>query len=322
MAPFGAFERDRVGDFVGEVAVGGFADVVPGDGVLTESAPRLFFELEPEPFRDALLDPAYQDGGGVRAGYVDRLVGREQRDTGEGEFFFEFQGVERVAAGSFDVFADDGGEPGRGLRASVSRSASPPSRGRPLVVAGVWGLGLAWARGWPPRRLAVAALWCLPMLVVSAASYAAWRGGGLHTAATAPYRQWLDSWHAVGRGNLVEAAAIIAPSAVPLGLLLGAAVWRSRIGLMEAGSAGWSPAAPVVFDERQWRRAARTAAQRARAPGGVPLLSARGNPNLGAPCVGGGLAGRRCDRGGAVARCAERNADDPAWLPAVVLGEV
>src|SRR5260370_22294028 len=51
---------------------------------------------------------------------------------------------------------------------------------------------------------------------------------------------------------------------------------------MEAGAAGWSPAAPVVFDDRQWRRAARTVAQRARAPGGVPLLSARGNPVLGA----------------------------------------
>jgi hypothetical protein len=154
--------------------------------------------------------------------------------------------------------------------------------GWPLVVAGVCGLGLAWARGWPPRRLAVAAVWCAPMLAVSAVSWAVWRGGGLHAAVTAPYRQWLDSWHALGRGDLWGAAAIIAPAAVPVGLLLGAVVWRSRLGLMAAGAAGWSPAAPVVFDERQWRRAARTAAQRARAPGGVPLLSARGNPNLGA----------------------------------------
>jgi hypothetical protein len=31
-----------------------------------------------------------------------------------GEFFFQSQRVEHVAAGSFDVFADDGGEPGDG----------------------------------------------------------------------------------------------------------------------------------------------------------------------------------------------------------------
>ena len=43
---------------------------------------------------------------------------------------------------------------------------------------------------------------------------------------------------------------------------------------MATGAAGWSPAAPVAFDERQWRRSVRSAALRVRAPGGVPLLSA------------------------------------------------
>ena len=38
----------------------------------------------------------------------------------------------------------------------------------------------------------------------------------------------------------------------------------------------------MAFDERQWRRSVRTASLRVRAPGGVPLLSPRGDPLLGA----------------------------------------
>ncbi len=111
---FGAFHRHRVRDLVGQVAVGGFADVVPGDGVLTEPAPGFLLELQPEPFRDALLDPADEDGGRVRAGHVDGLIGGEQRDPREGQFLFQFERVERVPAGPLDVFADDGGETRRG----------------------------------------------------------------------------------------------------------------------------------------------------------------------------------------------------------------
>jgi hypothetical protein len=47
--------------------------------MLAQAAPGFFLDLEPEPFGDALLDPADQDGGGVSAGDVDRLIGREQR---------------------------------------------------------------------------------------------------------------------------------------------------------------------------------------------------------------------------------------------------
>ena len=64
---------------------------------------------------------------------VDRLVGGEQRDAVPGEFLFQFQRVERVPAGPFDVLADHGGEPGHGAAASASRSAMPPSRGMPGV---------------------------------------------------------------------------------------------------------------------------------------------------------------------------------------------
>jgi hypothetical protein len=70
-----------------------------------ECAPGLLLDLQAEPLGHALLDAAYQDGGGVGAGHVDRLVGGEQRDACEGELFFQLQGIVGVAAGSFDVFA-------------------------------------------------------------------------------------------------------------------------------------------------------------------------------------------------------------------------
>jgi hypothetical protein len=45
--------------------------------MLDEAFPDLFLELEPVPFRDALLDPPDQDGGGVDAFDVGGLVGGE-----------------------------------------------------------------------------------------------------------------------------------------------------------------------------------------------------------------------------------------------------
>jgi len=109
-ASLGGLERDRVRDPVSEVAVGRGADVPAVEGMLDESFPDLFLELEPVPFRDALLDPADQNRSGVDAFDVGGLVGSEEWDALPGEFFFQFQRVEHVAAGPLDVFADDGGE--------------------------------------------------------------------------------------------------------------------------------------------------------------------------------------------------------------------
>jgi hypothetical protein len=80
--------------------------------VFLESFPRFFFQLEPVPFRHALLDPADKDSSRVDPLNRGGLVGGEKRDALAGEFLFQFQRVERVAGGPFDVFADDGGEPG------------------------------------------------------------------------------------------------------------------------------------------------------------------------------------------------------------------
>jgi Helicase HerA, central domain len=152
----------------------------------------------------------------------------------------------------------------------------------PLVVAAAWAYAVAWGAGWPPRRLAVAAAWCVPMVAAFAVAYWAAGDGAWQVAAWSPAAAWLRAWDALDAGDWLRAMVIIAPTAIPAGLLLGAFAWRVRIGLMASGAAGWSPAAPVAFDERQWRRSVRSAAFRIRAPGGVPLLSRRGNPVLGA----------------------------------------
>src|SRR5258708_6083007 len=75
--PLGSLHRHRVRHALGPVPVGRGPDVPPGEGVLTQAAPGLLLDLQPEPLGNALLDPAYQDGGGVGAGDVDRLVGGE-----------------------------------------------------------------------------------------------------------------------------------------------------------------------------------------------------------------------------------------------------
>ena len=110
----GGFVGHGVGHAVGGVPVRRGADVPPGQGVFTQAAPGFLLDLQPEPFGHSLLDPAYQDGGGVGAGDVDRLVGGEQRDPGQGELLLKLEGVVGVPAGALDVFADDRGEPGRG----------------------------------------------------------------------------------------------------------------------------------------------------------------------------------------------------------------
>jgi hypothetical protein len=55
----------------------------------------------------------------------------------------------------------------------------------PVVVAG-WAFTVAWLRGWPPRRLTVAALWCLPMLVTFAVAYWVAGDGTWQAAAWSP----------------------------------------------------------------------------------------------------------------------------------------
>ncbi len=78
--------------------------------MLDQPFPDLLFQLEPVPFRDALLDPPHQDRGRIHAFDVGGLVGGEKRYSLPGEFFLQLQRVEHVPAGPLDILAHHGGE--------------------------------------------------------------------------------------------------------------------------------------------------------------------------------------------------------------------
>src|SRR6202012_5936074 len=69
----GGFHRIRGGGPVRERAVGGGADVPAIVVVFFQPFPHFFFQLQPVPFRNTLLDPADQDSGGVDPLDTERL---------------------------------------------------------------------------------------------------------------------------------------------------------------------------------------------------------------------------------------------------------
>jgi hypothetical protein len=151
----------------------------------------------------------------------------------------------------------------------------------PVTLVGAYAATLAWFLGWPPRQLYRAAAWCLPMLAAWLAALAVAGQPWLRVVA-APYFAWLAMWHDVQAGRYLLAAVIVAPAAVPLGLLAGGLAWAWRIYSLETGSGGLTPSAPAAFDQRQWRHQVRTARARIAAPGSVPLLLPNGSIVAGA----------------------------------------
>jgi hypothetical protein len=150
----------------------------------------------------------------------------------------------------------------------------------PATMVAVASSAIAWYRGWQPVRLYRAAAWCLPMVAVWLA-VSAIHAHSLTTAAQAPRLAWLGMWHRAAAGNYIAAAAMIAPAALPVGLLAGGFAWSRRIRAMTTGSGGRSPAAAPSFDQRQWQHQVRSAIARSAAPGAVPLLTARGDVAVG-----------------------------------------
>jgi len=154
------------------------------------------------------------------------------------------------------------------LAAAVAAAAAPVS----VVAAGAF--AVAWLRGWPPRRLLIAAAWCAPMVVVWLAD-TAWVMPHRLSVLALPYHAWVSFWHLAESGAYWQAAATVAPAAIPLGLAVGALTWAYRILSLDAGAGGRSPAASVAFDQRQWRHQVRAARARITAPGSVPLVTRR-----------------------------------------------
>ena len=154
----------------------------------------------------------------------------------------------------------------------------------PVTLVAAAAAAYGWWRGWPPRRLYAAAVWCLPMVAAWLTTVALWPvhagappgvgpGPWWFRITVAPYRAWLDMWHLAGHGHLAAAAVAVAAPAIPLGIAAGGLAWTYRLFRMETGTGGLSPAAPAAFDARLWRRQARTAKALLAAPGALPLLS-------------------------------------------------
>jgi hypothetical protein len=142
----------------------------------------------------------------------------------------------------------------------------------PVTLVAAISVTAAWHNGWPPVRLYRAAAWCLPMLAVWLAATAISRHS-LEPAVAAPHLAWLS----FRRHRYLAAATLLAPLAVPAGLLAGGWVWSLRIASMAALAGGRSPAAAARFDARQWRHQVRAAQARIAAPGAVPLVTAKGD---------------------------------------------
>jgi hypothetical protein len=143
----------------------------------------------------------------------------------------------------------------------------------PVTTVAVTGLAVAWGRGWPPVRLRRAAAWSLPMTATWLAVTAI-TTRSLSAVLAAPFGSWLASWHAFSYGATSTAFVLAAPVAVPAGLLIASWAWQARIYRIETGLTS-TATAPVVFDQRQWRRQAKAAAGRNAAPGLVPLTGRR-----------------------------------------------
>jgi hypothetical protein len=143
----------------------------------------------------------------------------------------------------------------------------------PVTLVAAIAVTVAWRHGWRPARLYRAAAWCLPMVAVWLVATALTRHS-LWPAADAAQAAWLALWHHRG---YPRAAVLVAPAAIPVGLVVGGWAWSRRLAAMAARAGGRSPATAVSFDRRQWRHQVRAARARIAAPGAVPLLTARGD---------------------------------------------
>ncbi len=144
----------------------------------------------------------------------------------------------------------------------------------PVTVVAAGAYAAAARNGWPSRRLLAAAAWCGPMLAAWLAAVAVMTprsGSRWLSVVGAPYQSFIAFWHLASAADLARAAAVVAPAAIPLGLVAGALAWSLRLRSMESGAGGLSPAAAAVFDQRLWRRQVRAARARITAPGSAPL---------------------------------------------------
>src|SRR5258708_11068176 len=106
----------------------------------------------------------------------------------------------------------------------------------PVALVAIAGYAVAWWRGWPPRRLYLAAAWCSPMA-------AGWLGAATFLPVqlpspdpsqwwlrflVTPYRGWRAAYLSAAHGHIALAVLILVPLAIPAGLLAGGLAWARR----------------------------------------------------------------------------------------------
>ncbi|MGH3224905.1 MAG: hypothetical protein ACRDPY_40540, partial [Streptosporangiaceae bacterium] len=149
----------------------------------------------------------------------------------------------------------------------------------PVTIVTVLGYVAAWLRGWPASRLRRAAAACLPGTILYLAAQGrrySWPAVPLATA-----RDWGYGWQHLGAVEAARTFVLLAPVAVPAGLVLASWLWAWRVYAITAGLGGRLASAPVTFDARQWRRQVRAAKGRIAAPGAAPLLARGGRIPVG-----------------------------------------
>jgi hypothetical protein len=161
----------------------------------------------------------------------------------------------------------------------------------PATLVAIAAYAVAWWRGWPPRRLYLAAAWCSPLAAgwLGAATFEPVHLPGPDPSQwwlrflVAPYRGWRAAYLYAAHGHIALAVLVLAPLAIPLGLLAGGLAWARLRFRMAAGTGGLHPGSPARFDTRLWSRESRTArtiAASTRRP--LPLLLPDGDVVVGA----------------------------------------
>ena len=181
----------------------------------------------------------------------------------------------------------------------------------PVTLVAVGAAGYAWWRGWTPRRLYQAAVWCLPMAAAWLVAVVVWparvigngrpgraAGAGATARPAEPARGGAgDRLVADGGGTVSPVGGDVAARRARAGgrrggggrVARGSARHRRRRGRLgvpalpdATGAGGLTPAAPAAFDQRQWRHQVRSARALIAAPGSLPLLSGDGQVAVGA----------------------------------------
>ena len=119
----------------------------------------------------------------------------------------------------------------------------------PVSVVTAAGYAAAWLRGWPPVRLYRAAAWSLLVSTAWVAALEVSMPGWL--AARTPGRAWAADWDRLDAAALARMFLLLAPVALPAGLVLAGLTWAWR-------NYASTASAPVTSGAREWKRQVRT----------------------------------------------------------------